>query len=191
MIELDSIYYKNKSATLVSNLASFLESLWNCKVETEKGLSQENMAKIFALTKLTESHLALALIYTRILVEHQEEISLDQPFLLEYKYFIICLILSSKYLDDITYKNKSWSFISGIPLFEVNQLEQSVLRILNYSLHVEKEVFLEQRSKIIQSLRGKEAFQMYNNAEEGEISNSSSLAQKKTFLFSRIFSSFS
>jgi hypothetical protein len=191
MIELDSIYYKNDSATLVWNLTFFLERLWKCKVETEKGLSQENMSKIFSLTKLTESHLALALIYTARLVERQEEISLEQPFMLEYKYFIICLILSSKYLDDITYKNKSWAFISGIPLVEVNQLEQNVLGILNYSLHVEKEVFSQQKSEILRSCKTKKTFQIYNTAEEGEISSSATLVQKKNFLFSKIFSSFS
>jgi hypothetical protein len=48
----------------------------------------------------------------------------------------IGLLLGSKFLDDNTFQNKSWSEVSGIPVSELNSLEHDWLEDLNWNLYV-------------------------------------------------------
>jgi hypothetical protein len=49
-------------------------------------------------------------------------------------YFIICLLIASKYNDDQPYNNYSYSVISYIPLNIVNKLEILILQLFDYNL---------------------------------------------------------
>jgi hypothetical protein len=46
------------------------------------------------------------------------------------------LLLGSKFLDDNTFQNKSWSEVSGIPVQELNSLEYQWLASINWCLYV-------------------------------------------------------
>lgn len=46
------------------------------------------------------------------------------------------LLLGSKFLDDNTFQNKSWSEVSGIPVQELNTLEYEWLSAINWGLYV-------------------------------------------------------
>lgn len=46
------------------------------------------------------------------------------------------LLLGSKFLDDNTFQNKSWSEVSGIPVQELNTLEYEWLTAINWCLYV-------------------------------------------------------
>jgi len=46
------------------------------------------------------------------------------------------LLLGSKFLDDNTFQNKSWSEVSGIPVQELNTLEYEWLAAINWCLYV-------------------------------------------------------
>jgi len=46
------------------------------------------------------------------------------------------LLLGSKFLDDNTFQNKSWSEVSGIPVQELNTLEYEWLNAINWCLYV-------------------------------------------------------
>ncbi|KAK4103444.1 hypothetical protein N658DRAFT_514306 [Parathielavia hyrcaniae] len=48
----------------------------------------------------------------------------------------ISLLLGSKFLDDNTFQNKSWSEVSGIPVQELNTLEYEWLGAIQWSLYV-------------------------------------------------------
>lgn len=48
----------------------------------------------------------------------------------------VALLLGSKFLDDNTFQNKSWSEVSGIPVQELNTLEYEWLGATNWCLYV-------------------------------------------------------
>ncbi len=48
----------------------------------------------------------------------------------------IGLLLGSKFLDDNTFQNRSWSDVSGVPVSELNTLEHEWLDAMNYNLYV-------------------------------------------------------
>ncbi|EON97599.1 putative cyclin-like protein [Phaeoacremonium minimum UCRPA7] len=48
----------------------------------------------------------------------------------------IALLLGSKFLDDNTFQNRSWSEVSGIPVQELNSLEHEWLGAINWCLYV-------------------------------------------------------
>ncbi|GAB7351438.1 hypothetical protein MBLNU459_g2104t1 [Dothideomycetes sp. NU459] len=52
-----------------------------------------------------------------------------------YRLLAVALILGSKFLDDNTFINRSWSDVSGIRVSELNQLEREWLDAINYDLH--------------------------------------------------------
>jgi hypothetical protein len=49
----------------------------------------------------------------------------------------ISLLLGSKFLDDNTFQNRSWSEVSGIPVAELNTLESEWLIAISWNLHVD------------------------------------------------------
>jgi hypothetical protein len=49
----------------------------------------------------------------------------------------IALLLGSKFLDDNTFQNRSWSEVSGIPVSELNSLESEWLVAIDFRLHVD------------------------------------------------------
>lgn len=49
----------------------------------------------------------------------------------------IALLLGSKFLDDNTFQNRSWSEVSGIPVSELNTLETEWLLAIDFRLHVD------------------------------------------------------
>jgi len=48
----------------------------------------------------------------------------------------VALMLGSKFLDDNTFQNKSWSEVSNIPVQELNTLENEWLYTINWTLYV-------------------------------------------------------
>lgn len=54
-----------------------------------------------------------------------------------YRLLSVSLILGSKFLDDNTFVNKSWSDVTSIRVKELNALEMKWLSLISYHLHVE------------------------------------------------------
>ncbi|KAG9395981.1 Cyclin PHO80-like [Carpediemonas membranifera] len=61
-----------------------------------------------------------------------DELNATDLFLL----FTTCVIISSKALEDLTYQNKDWSTLTRIPLPKLNQLEQRIIRLLQWKVNV-------------------------------------------------------
>ncbi|KAI4094375.1 MAG: hypothetical protein LQ344_002275 [Seirophora lacunosa] len=54
-----------------------------------------------------------------------------------YRLLTTALLLGSKFLDDNTFQNRSWSEVSSIPVGELNVLELEWLDAINWKLHVD------------------------------------------------------
>lgn len=52
-----------------------------------------------------------------------------------YRMLTIALVLGSKFLDDNTFQNRSWSEVSNIPVSELNSMELEWLFAFNWELH--------------------------------------------------------
>lgn len=53
-----------------------------------------------------------------------------------YRMLITSLLLGSKFLDDNTFQNRSWSEVSNIPVSELNVLEIEWLLAVNWDMHI-------------------------------------------------------
>ncbi|KAI4251697.1 MAG: hypothetical protein LQ352_004703 [Teloschistes flavicans] len=56
-----------------------------------------------------------------------------------YHMLTTALLLGSKFLDDNTFQNRSWSEVSNIPVKELNELELDWLVTINWNMHVDPE----------------------------------------------------
>ncbi|KAK3708658.1 cyclin-like protein [Vermiconidia calcicola] len=54
-----------------------------------------------------------------------------------YRMLAVSLILGSKFLDDNTFINRSWSDVTAIKVTELNLLEMQWLQLINYELHID------------------------------------------------------
>ena len=52
-----------------------------------------------------------------------------------FRLLTIALVLGSKFLDDNTFINRSWSEVSGIPVADLNELEMEWLVAIEFKLH--------------------------------------------------------
>ncbi|GFP56354.1 hypothetical protein ACSS6W_006615 [Trichoderma asperelloides] len=53
-----------------------------------------------------------------------------------WRFLTVSLLLGSKFLDDNTFQNRSWSEVSGIPVSELNTLEYDWLQAMSWRLYV-------------------------------------------------------
>ena len=53
-----------------------------------------------------------------------------------WRYLTVSLLLGSKFLDDNTFQNRSWSEVSGIAVSELNALEFDWVQAMNWRLYV-------------------------------------------------------
>lgn len=53
-----------------------------------------------------------------------------------WRYLTVSLLLGSKFLDDNTFQNRSWSEVSGIPVAELNSLEFDWVESMGWRLYV-------------------------------------------------------
>ncbi|TID18171.1 hypothetical protein CANINC_003912 [Pichia inconspicua] len=106
------------------------------KCSTPSQIFQNNLHSVLSATRLPKSTLLLAINYLSIKMDTQIE-----PYIVEnendiFKIIVILLILSNKFNDDKTFKNKSWSDATNLPLAEINQLERNWLKDCDYKLFI-------------------------------------------------------
>ena len=144
---------KEKLRRLILILPFYLKSLWNQSFNfpNSENISclAEEIEKIFCLSKLTEEHLIIALVYYEALTQSNKEIGNYNDI---YDYFIISLLFSTKYLDDVTFRNKSWSIITGITLKQLNNLEKDALKLLKYSIYMSADRFFEVKKQVLDKI---------------------------------------
>jgi len=65
-----------------------------------------------------------------------------------HRLFLVSVLLAIKYLDDDYFNNFSYAMFGGIPLKELNSMEQEMLDFLDYRLMVTSEEFEEYNTRI-------------------------------------------
>lgn len=104
------------------------------KCSTPTTTFQNNLHSVLSATRLPKSTLLLAVNYLSIKMDSQIE-----PYNVEtedeiFKIIVILLILSNKFNDDKTFRNKSWSDATNLSLSEINQMERNWLKDCDYRL---------------------------------------------------------
>ncbi|KAI9762159.1 MAG: hypothetical protein M4579_000639 [Chaenotheca gracillima] len=94
------------------------------------------VSQILSSTRLPSSTILLGLHY---LSERVDRLSRKGEFLTGngqiYRMLTIALLLGSKFLDDNTFQNRSWSEVTGLPVSELNSLEVQWLNAIDWKLH--------------------------------------------------------
>ncbi|KAL8692507.1 MAG: hypothetical protein Q9218_002481 [Villophora microphyllina] len=96
--------------------------------------------QVLSSTRLPSSTILLGLHYlaTRMsLLSSEGRYPTDRRQI--YHMLTMALLLGSKFLDDNTFQNRSWSEVSNIPVKELNELELNWLVSINWSMHVDPE----------------------------------------------------
>lgn len=93
--------------------------------------------QVLSSTRLPSSTILLGLVYLRERTTMPQMAGTRQEHV--YRLLTIALLLASKFLDDNTFQNKSWSEVTNIPVQELNQLEKDWLREIKWNLHVDPE----------------------------------------------------
>ncbi|KAH9844802.1 meiotically up-regulated protein 80 protein-like [Teratosphaeria destructans] len=92
--------------------------------------------QVLSATRLPSATILLSLHYLNDRVaRHPETVSTSENQI--YRLLAVSLILGSKFLDDNTFINRSWSDVTAIKVVELNQLERDWLRLISYNLHVD------------------------------------------------------
>jgi len=59
----------------------------------------------------------------------------------QHKLLVVCIMISSKLLQDDYYSNTTWAENVDIPIKDLNKMERDILKIIDYDLYMSKEVF--------------------------------------------------
>jgi len=92
--------------------------------------------QVLTATRLPSATLLLGLHYLTVRLRdfpHSMERSDNEI----YRLLTIALILGSKFLDDNTFINRSWSDVTGINVVDINNLEIKWLALIGFGLHVD------------------------------------------------------
>ncbi|TGZ82592.1 hypothetical protein EX30DRAFT_192142 [Ascodesmis nigricans] len=92
--------------------------------------------QILSSTRLPSSTILLGMAYLR------QRMDIQQPAAPRgqdhvYRHLTIALLLASKFLDDNTFQNKSWSEVTSLKVKEINELEKDWLAAINWQLHID------------------------------------------------------
>ncbi|KAL0091425.1 hypothetical protein J3Q64DRAFT_1723590 [Phycomyces blakesleeanus] len=134
---------------MIPSLAEFAASMvylmWHARQPLRHGISSRSAAsanpafkrfvlQVLTATRLTESVVYLAMKFIAILLYSNPTIEGDEGS--EYRLLIVALMLSNKFLDDITFTNKTWAEVSGMKLQDLNVMEAEFLDALDYNIFV-------------------------------------------------------
>ena len=92
--------------------------------------------QVLSATRLPSATILLSLHYLNDRLAHfPESVSPGENQI--YRLLAVSLILGSKFLDDNTFINRSWSDVTAIKVTELNLLEMKWLHLINYELHID------------------------------------------------------
>lgn len=96
------------------------------------------VSQVLSSTRLPSSTILYGLYY---LARHMTELSREGRYPAGsgqiYRMLTTALLLGSKFLDDNTFQNRSWSEVSNIPVQELNTLELEWLTSMEWDLHID------------------------------------------------------
>lgn len=77
-------------------------------------------------------------IIQRILSEHTDFKLTERNI---HRVILTSIVISAKFVDDTFYKNKYYAAVGGLPLETLNELEETMLGLLNYHCPIDSEIF--------------------------------------------------
>lgn len=102
---------------------------------------------MFVYGKLSPCCFLVALILMDRLAHHLKGIIVSNFNV--HRMYVTCVLISTKYLDDIFFSNAHWAKIAGLSVAEMNALEMDVLFMLDWNVHVRPEEYMRYRSSIM------------------------------------------
>lgn len=108
----------------------------------ERVLSRDTrkfVLQILSSTRLPSSTILLGLVYLKERMAMLNPVAPSRDPLFFHRMLTIALLLASKFLDDNTFQNKSWSEVTGLPVIDLNALEKTWLEEIGWHLHVDPE----------------------------------------------------
>lgn len=94
--------------------------------------------QVLSSTRLPSATIQLSLHYLHHRLQYYPE-SVQTGENQIYRLLAVALILGSKFLDDNTFINRSWSDVTAIKVSELNHLEMKWLDLISFNLHVDHE----------------------------------------------------
>lgn len=174
---------KASTALIIHNtsllLSSITKDLQVGKINNSVETIRPFIIEILKRSKCNKMTTVSASFYINKLYQNQTDLTKLPEFAkCSKRMFLICLIISHKFLVDNTYNMKTWSHITGLPVKMLNDMERWCLNKLNFELFIEKDILQNWTLKLSQdtliitnSIHEKRKL---NNDREQEISPSSS-----------------
>lgn len=94
------------------------------------------VAQVLAATRLPSATILLSLHYLTHRIQTFPK-TIDGSETQLYHLLAVSMVLGSKFLDDNTFINRSWSDVTSIKVSDLNRLEREWLRLIEYDLHVD------------------------------------------------------
>ncbi|CAK64669.1 unnamed protein product (macronuclear) [Paramecium tetraurelia] len=154
---------RTQESRLVKGISEILEQL----IELAEGLDikdslfhsqkvpsitlENYMSRIVRYTKCSEECLVIAFIYLSRIQELNQELQLNRQS--AHRLLFIAIVLAIKYQDDDIFKNDYYAKVGGITMWELNDMEEVFLELLDYKLFVQQDLYYLNLKKIKQSSR--------------------------------------
>ena len=102
--------------------------------------------RIHKYSKCSESCIVMALIYIDRFLKKSTQITLNPQSI--HRLLLTAIVLAIKFSDDIFYANQHYSKIGGINCRELNLMESSFLKGIDYSLYILPDTFNEYKRNL-------------------------------------------
>lgn len=147
---------KKYTASIIHNisilLSKFTKNLQVGTIDNSVQSIRPFIIEILKRSKCNKITTLLASYYVNKLYQSQTDLAKLPEFAkCSRRIFLICLIISHKFLTDNTYVMKTWSQITGLSVKALNDMERWCLNKLNYALYVKKEILQHWILKMSQS----------------------------------------
>lgn len=131
---------------LIDTAADIIDSIWSANLmNREKVMSTASFIKeILKRSRATFSMLQLALFYLfriKTIIQNYNNEEYKGLVCCGRRMFLAALMVSSKYLNDKNYRNKTWAKIACLPIHEINKTEYVFLNLIQYQLYVSKPLY--------------------------------------------------
>lgn len=139
----------SKQSSLVDQVSTLLSALTskfsNQKINNSKLSLTPFLNEIFKRSKCSKNIILLSAYYFHKLYtfKMQSVTNLPEFSRCSKRIYLVCLILSHKFLKDQTFSMKSWQRISGLPTKDIATMERWCLGKLDYELFLEESALQE------------------------------------------------
>jgi len=123
----------------------------------------EYARRIFKYFQCSSESAVLSLVYIDRFLQAQPDFTISELNL--HRLLLTSAILAAKFFDDVYLFNSYYAQVGGVPLRELNNLEATFLKVVDYRLHVDGEVY----NKYYALVHGESCFQVDAGAESTDV----------------------